>query len=281
MDNTLKYLKMIAFILLYVGVYLIISNLIGVVYGLAYVIGQMINGSGSIDQSAFTTALYKNSVYFTIISAIFVIPTYWFILWLRKQKLRQYCGFEKITPKNIILSALVGIALVLPVSFIIDFLSIDKLSPGTEQIFNTMFSNNTIPILLLSVGIAAPILEEILFRGLVFNELRKALPIPVAIVFQGLLFGLIHFNLTQFIYASALGILFGFVYIWIKSIWATIVIHIFFNSANILQGEFFNMDIIYNWYFTIISTIGVIMLLLIIWNNRKKNQKYLNVKECS
>jgi uncharacterized protein len=280
MNFILKYLKMSAFVLLYLGVYLVVSTFIGVIYELIYIIGKMINGSGGFDPNAFQSVLYQHSVYFTIISAIVVIPIYWFIMWLRKLKMRDECGFQRIKPQSMLISALLGIALVLPVDFIVSFLSIDKLSPGTEQIFNAMFSNNSVLVLILSVGLAAPILEEILFRGLIFSELRRHLPIPIAIVIQGLLFGAIHMNWTQFLYAAPLGILFGVVYIWVRSISATIIIHILFNSAGILIGKFFNEQIIFNWYFVVLSTIGVIMLMLLIWNGKNKTQRTLKIKEC-
>ena len=137
-----------------------------------------------------------------------------------------------------------------------------------------MFTTNNVFVLLLGVGIAAPIIEEILFRGLILGELKKYLPLPLAIVFQGVLFGALHMNFTQFLYAAPLGILFGVVFIWVKSIWATILIHIAFNSAGVLLGKFFNEELVFNWYFVTMSFIGLVMLMLILWNNKKRREKY-------
>jgi uncharacterized protein len=275
MELIVKYLKMSAFVILFIGVYILISSFVGIVYELLYVLGQMLFNSGGIDFNSFKASTYSNSVYFTIITAIILIPIFWFIAWLRKQKLLEYCSFNKIRKQGLIISIFIGISLVLPVDFIVNLFSIDKLSPDTEQIFNVMFTSNNVFVLLLGVGIAAPIIEEILFRGLIFSELRKHLPIPVAIVIQGLIFGAMHMNFTQFIYAAPLGILFGVVFIWVKSIWATIFIHISFNSAGVLLSKYFNEQIIFNWYFVILSFIGLIMLMLILWNEKKKSEKHI------
>ena len=53
---------------------------------------------------------------------------------------------------------------------------------------------------ILGVGIIGPIIEEIIFRGLIFNELKNIMPVSVVIIAQGILFGLCHFNLMQSIY---------------------------------------------------------------------------------
>lgn len=277
MEFFVKYLKMLAFVILYLGVYLIISTFVGIIYELLYVIVQMLTNSGYMDINSFKHDTYQNSVYFTIVTSVLLIPVLWFIMWLRKEKLLEFCSFKKISRKGAVISLLIGITSVLPVDYIVSSLSLDKLSPDTEQIFNVMFSTNNTFILLLSVGIAAPLIEEILFRGLILGELRKHLPIPVAIVIQGILFGALHMNFTQFLYAAPLGILFGVVFIWTRSIWATIIIHIAFNSTGVFLSKFFNEEVIFNWYFVSLSTIGLIMLMMILRNDNKRWTKDLGM----
>ena len=52
-DGTIKkYLKSFAFVLLYIGIYIIISAFIGVVFELLYVFSQMLNNSGGLDAEA-------------------------------------------------------------------------------------------------------------------------------------------------------------------------------------------------------------------------------------
>ena len=78
------------------------------------------------------------------------------------------------------------------------------------------------------VGIAFPILEEVVFRKLLCSRL---LPLgeKKAVVISAAIFGLIHGNLYQFAYAFLLGLVFGYVYVKTGKIIYTIVFHCIIN----------------------------------------------------
>lgn len=61
-------------------------------------------------------------------------------------------------------------------------------------------------------GLISPIAEEIVFRGLVFNRIRRYYPTAVAIIVSGLLFGAYHGNLVQGLYGTCMGILLAYTY---------------------------------------------------------------------
>ena len=74
----------------------------------------------------------------------------------------------------------------------------------------------------------APILEEIVFRGVIMNNLRKY-GIKVALIINSLLFGLSHYNVEMIIPAFLTGIIFS--YVACKySIKYSILIHFFINA---------------------------------------------------
>ena len=85
---------------------------------------------------------------------------------------------------------------------------------------------------LLFCGILAPIMEEIFYRKLVIDRLRRYGDLP-AILISGLAFGLIHGNVAQFCYASLLGMLFGYIYLNTGKIRYTIALHM---GINMLSG---------------------------------------------
>src|SRR5262245_18879518 len=47
-------------------------------------------------------------------------------------------------------------------------------------------------LILVLAATAAPVAEEVLFRGLVFNALQRRMPVVVALVLQALVFGFLH-----------------------------------------------------------------------------------------
>ena len=74
----------------------------------------------------------------------------------------------------------------------------------------------------------APILEEIVFRGVIMNNLKKY-EIRVAIIINSLLFGLSHYNIEMIVPAFLTGIVFSYV-AYKYSIKYSILIHFFINA---------------------------------------------------
>lgn len=87
-------------------------------------------------------------------------------------------------------------------------------------------------IQLLTAGIVAPIVEELIFRGLVYRRTKKMTGTIAAAIFSAALFGVFHGNWVQAPYAFIIGIVAVFVYEKFKSIVAPIMLHM---SANILS----------------------------------------------
>jgi membrane protease YdiL (CAAX protease family) len=74
----------------------------------------------------------------------------------------------------------------------------------------------------------APIIEEILCRGLVLNGLKKY-NTPLALVVSAFIFGFLHGNAFQFAYATIMGFVLGVVALKSKSIIPTIFAHMSVN----------------------------------------------------
>lgn len=65
---------------------------------------------------------------------------------------------------------------------------------------------------MLLYGLISPITEEIVFRGLVFNRMRRHMPRVAAVIASGVLFGAYHGNLVQGLYGGCMGILMAYLY---------------------------------------------------------------------
>lgn len=63
-----------------------------------------------------------------------------------------------------------------------------------------------------SVVVLGPLVEELMFRGLIHNAARKAAGIWVSIALSALIFGIWHRELVQSIYVVVVGIGLGIVY---------------------------------------------------------------------
>ena len=86
----------------------------------------------------------------------------------------------------------------------------------------------------LSVVIFGPIAEELLFRGIIHNSIKKICNPYVAIVLSGLIFGIWHGEFVQSVYTTFFGIALAVVYEYSGSLWVPIGMHILNNFTSTL-----------------------------------------------
>jgi len=101
-------------------------------------------------------------------------------------------------------------------------------SPDSDLSFLMM--NSGFFLRVLTVGICAPIFEELLFRKLLIDRLIKHGEF-IAIFTSGLFFGLFHGNFQQFFFAFGLGCLWAFVYARTGRIRYSICMHMIINLS--------------------------------------------------
>jgi len=77
----------------------------------------------------------------------------------------------------------------------------------------------------LAVVVAAPVGEELLFRGFLYRVLRQRFGIRAALGATALLFAILHMAPQSLLPYTVLGLAFGLVYEWTGSLWASIVLH--------------------------------------------------------
>lgn len=142
-----------------------------------------------------------------------------------------------------------------------------------NPLMDIMIDSNMI-LRVLYASFAAPIVEELIFRKLLLNKLRRYGDIP-AILITSIAFGLFHMNIAQMFYATALGIIFAYVAIRTNSIRYNILLHILINSMGVViaplamkQSMIFNFLIV-GWVFACILC-GILLFIL----NVKKIRLY-------
>ena len=81
----------------------------------------------------------------------------------------------------------------------------------------------------VSIVIAAPVVEEILFRGYILDAIRELHGDVVAVLGSSVLFGLLHIEPYVVGMATLGGLIYGFVRIKTGSLWPSIVSHMLWN----------------------------------------------------
>lgn len=90
-------------------------------------------------------------------------------------------------------------------------------------------------IFFVTAAIAAPIFEEILFRGFLLPSLTRYLPVWGAIMASSLLFAIAHLSLSEVLPLTTLGIVLGVVYTRSRNLLAPIFLHSLWNSGTLIS----------------------------------------------
>lgn len=196
------------------------------------------------------------SVELTVISGCFTILFFALLARLFKTNLSDMAHFNKMPPRFVLSVIIMGVATAYTVVIALSGLELLNLIPESwVQVQNDTYEdvNNASPLLqLLSVGIIAPLLEEILFRGCMLGALKKEMHPWIAICLSALFFGLAHGTPLGIIYATALGIIMGWLFVKFNSILPSLLFHIAYNLT-VSFGEGLSI-------FTLILPIPILIL---------------------
>lgn len=114
----------------------------------------------------------------------------------------------------------------------------------------------------ITIVIAAPILEELIFRGIILDGLLKRYSPLKSIIISSILFGIVHLNPWQFISAFIIGLFSGWVYYKTRNLTLSILIH-FVNNLFAFGAMYFDTETIvdkslpelYGGYFNLVAAI--------------------------
>jgi len=109
------------------------------------------------------------------------------------------------------------------------------LSAWEEALFNRMGDGSVAAV--LAVCVMAPLLEEMLFRGIVLRGFLQRYPRWQAIFMSALLFGAAHLNIYQFVVGCVMGTVLAWLYERTRSLIPCIALHATYNCATLLLAE--------------------------------------------
>lgn len=228
-------------------------------YSIAYIVCVVL----LLSSIPFSMLINNEIISFILTTSLKIIATLYLFCYIKKDGLDKPL-LEKHKKRNLLLIPLI----ILPLSNIF------------VALFTNLKLNESINYFNIISGIIDAIIvliyEEILFRGLVFNELLKTKKVNIAIIIQALIFGSIHllninslgsvpFILAQVIYTAYLGVILGIIYFKTKNIIYPIIFHLLFNVFNNVISV--NLFII-NWdykFFLINILIGIITIIYAIY----------------
>ncbi len=123
---------------------------------------------------------------------------------------------------------------------LVSHMPLQDISQGYES-STAILRDGSFMIRILTNAIAVPILEEVIYRGIICGQIeawgsvgsmaykkpdKPAMTYVVfAVLCSAILFGALHFNVVQFLYAGIMGIFLGIAYVRTHRLWVVILAH--------------------------------------------------------
>lgn len=215
----------------------------------------------------------SNSVFFIMsIGYVFITIMLILIYLKRRKKVIPYLYHDTITGtdfKNALLFLLGGNAFIHIFLALLSLMQKIKLLKDVLDNYQDLMDSIISDFSLISffiVVIIGPLIEEMLFRGFCYRELKNIVSVRTAIILSSALFGLVHFNLIQSSYAFILGAFLAYIYEKTRSFAVVVSMHIINNFMGYISN------------FNIYVGVGVFILSLISLIFFKSSYRFLSKK---
>lgn len=150
---------------------------------------------------------------------------------LKEEKLKHPLSIGQIIGWSVAGLFLAWIAQAIAVTIEMELFGIDPASENTEVIVDFTRSNI---LFILIPAIIAPILEEIIFRKILFGSFYKKMNFFIAALLSSLIFAVLHLDFTHLLIYATMGFVFAFLYVQTKRIIVPIIVHMAINTIAVL-----------------------------------------------
>ncbi len=182
--------------------------------------------------SATLLAKYVSAVFCLMIAAIATIPAIYKIYRsLLIPKADPMIAVGDLPREGLYILGIVILGVLLNVG--ITYSGMMQWSSGYQQANATLYSGALVTKICAN-AIFIPLLEELLYRGIICGQLSLWYDRKAAIIISSIFFGIMHLNVIQFLYAFLMGLALSAVYLKTKKLWVTVVAHGMTNLVVIL-----------------------------------------------
>lgn len=164
-----------------------------------------------------------------LIYYLFSVGGAFYFVHLKRKKLNGESEYNFGNSSGRIILLIFIAVIALQIGIVTPVIDLIPMPESIEKLFNE-FSKQSSPYSFFAIVIAAPVFEELIFRGIVLDGLLKNYSPIKAILVSSALFGFVHLNPWQFVPAFLIGIFSGWVYYKTRQLTLSILIHLVNNG---------------------------------------------------
>lgn len=170
---------------------------------------------------------------FTLLSNIMIEGLSALICALRYRKAPRSHIDVKINPVMIAAIAIISISFIDFSNNVVSLADLEQIDPFYHHDMADLM-NGAPALVIINAVIAAPVFEELMFRGMIYRGIRNAAGFWPAAVISSAFWGALHMNFVQGVAVFLMGILFAFIYEVFRNIWITVIIHAANNAVGLM-----------------------------------------------
>lgn len=232
----------------YLALYLAVTFTVAFANVIGYLVTHFSLGKALEFVMSRTGELSIISCLFTLIICILIQR------FARKRNFMDYLEIRPVVLKRLWPVFILGISLNIVIVFLLNILPLPRDIMDDYSKAVGALSEDSSPVTLIFAVIVAPVFEEILYRGLIFNALMKGMPVWAAVVLQAVMFGVSHVQIVWMSYAFALGIVLALIRLRYKSLIAPMGVHFALNGlSGLMVATRFDMGSSAPLYYSIVA----------------------------
>ena len=151
-------------------------------------------------------------------------------------KYREYFRMMRINLVDFLWMFLIGACFAIALNNLFGMMHLSDYSVSYTEIAKTFYTGR-LALEFLALCVVIPIVEELLYRGIVYKRAADWLGVRYAVAVSAVIFGLIHMNLVQFLYAALFGLLLAYFVEVTGNLTGAIAAHMAANLTSVLRAE--------------------------------------------
>lgn len=163
------------------------------------------------------------------------------LLFLRQDMTDRHLNRDRSSKSEAIVWSIAGIFMAFMAQYfaVVIEISVFGIEPGSENTEMIVELAKATPALILVVAVIGPILEEIIFRMIIFGSLYKRFNFWIAAIISSVIFAAVHMDFEHLLVYTFMGVVFAFLYVKTKRIIVPIIAHVALNSFVMLVQVIF------------------------------------------
>ena len=221
---------------------------------------EMMGADASLDMELLTAKVMDivmpQAMTLTLISSILTLLILGFVFLIRKKNFMEETSIRSMPIAGIVPVALSAVGFNIVVSKMLQIIPFPENWIESYQQNSSMIGAGNMAVAWIATVIVAPILEEIVFRGLIYTRLKQGMAAVAAAVIASLLFALSHGTIVWGIYTFLLSMILIWTFERFQSLTANICFHFFFNLTGMVLSSIEEMPTAAEWVMFAVAVVA-------------------------